>query len=170
MGSSGTAAGGPSQEDAAGARVFAALEGSWSLQREISGAGSMEGAADFRRVGADLLHYREQGVLRLDSGWTGEASREYFYLLEPGPDGPDIRIAFAVRDRPGETLHRLRLHTAPEARWPAAGQDVHLCSRDVYQGTYNFVDPDHYTTRVVVTGPAKDYTISTALARIPAGP
>lgn len=170
MGPSGTAAGGPPQEDSAGARVFAALEGLWALRREISGIGSMQGTADFRRISANMLRYREQGVLRLDSGWTGEASREYFYLLEPGPDGPGIRIAFAAEGRPGGTLHRISLRTAPGAPWPTAGQDIHLCDRDVYQGTYTFIDPDHYTTRVVVTGPTKDYTISTTLARIPAEP
>jgi hypothetical protein len=164
---SGSATGGLPPEDSAGARVFAALEGLWTLQRKISESGSMQGTASFRRVNANMLQYREQGVLRLESGWTGEASREYFYVLEPGPDSPGIRIAFVTEGRPGGTLHRISLRTAPGALWPTIGQDVHLCDRDLYRGTYTFIDPDNHQTRVIVTGPAKNYIISTALTRIP---
>jgi len=143
-----------------GAAVFDSLTGAWHLERVIEpGIGTMAGAARFRPLRAGLLHYREDGRLRLASGHTGAAYREYFYVL----DEAAIHICFAVGGQPGDTMHTLRPDTAGDAA------DTHLCRADQYTGRYRFPGPDQFSVHMRVTGPEKHYWIVTAYRRAAGG-
>jgi len=164
----------------AGAAVFRSLEGDWALDRVIEpGIGSLEGTARFSRLGETLLLYREEGKLLLTSGYSGEAFREYHYLLE----GDQIRICFVQNGKTAGTMYTLRLdpdpadpdradpdpaETDPAETDPSSSEpdpspeatDVHLCNADIYRGQYRFDAEDRFTVRIEVTGPAKDHQIT----------
>jgi hypothetical protein len=149
------------------AAVFARLEGTWALRREISGeggsrSGEMLGRAIFSPLRPGVLHYREDGRLELASGYAGDACREYYYLLEPD----HIHVTFADAP-PGErTFLRLR----PRPTVGGAGHradDIHYCGRDVYTGAYDFASAGRLVLTMAVRGPEKDYVIRTVLTRMP---
>ncbi|MCK2244289.1 MULTISPECIES: DUF6314 family protein [unclassified Crossiella] len=132
-------------------QLFAALPGRWRFSRVITGQGSAIGEARFEPVSGTELHYREDGTLTLDSGYTGPAYREYRYQL----DGEVLRICFPD----GRTMHTLR----PDA---AEATDVHLCGADVYTGHYRLADQDTLHISYQVAGPHKDFTIATVFRRV----
>lgn len=145
---------------AAAATIFARLEGAWVLRREIPGIGTMDGTAVFGPLLPGTLLYREEGRLRLQSGYSGPATREYYYLLEED----HIRVTFADA-APGErTFVTLRPERGHGDTFSAA--DVHCCTPDVYSATYHFTD-ERLTISTGVRGPKKDYTILTTLIRGP---
>jgi Family of unknown function (DUF6314) len=138
------------------ATVFAALTGQWRIERRIDpGLGTFTGVARIRPLRTDELHYREDGELRLATGHSGPAHREYVYIL----DGDAIRVCLVVDGEPGTTVHRLDLAGGSEA------SDVHLCRADRYLGTYSFAGADRFTVAMRVVGPDKDYEIHTSYRR-----
>lgn len=138
------------------ATAFSALTGTWTFARAFEpGIGTMTGTADFRPLGRGSLHYREDGRLDLASGHSGDAWREYHYVL----DGDTIRVCFAGIGLVDRTLHVLR-------PGPDGATDVHHCADDTYTGHYAFADlPDRFTIGMSVTGPAKGYTTLTSYVR-----
>ena len=147
--------------DTSGGAVFAALAGVWRLSREFApGLGTMTGTARFRPVRDGVLHYREDGRVAFEGGHTGDAFREYHYVLDP--DGT-IRVCFVEPDTFGRTLHALRLDAAVTA--VAEAVDTHLCGADTYVGRYAFALPGRFTVDMDVRGPAKDYSTHTVFER-----
>jgi hypothetical protein len=140
--------------------IFEALAGQWRLERTFSpGLGTMTGTARFRPVRDGVLHYREDGRVTFANGHTGDAFREYHYLLDP--DGT-IRVCYVEPNTFGRTLHALHLDgTVTEA------VATHLCGADTYVGRYAFALPDRFTIDMDVSGPAKDYSTHTVFEREP---
>jgi hypothetical protein len=136
------------------------LRGRWEVERAITDfaagqSGSFSGLARCEEatgaVGA--LAYHEQGELRFGRH-RGPASRGV--LFQPGPAGTvDVRFA------DGRPFYRLDLRSGS---WSAE----HPCGRDSYQVTVRVLGPDAYAERWRVTGPGKDYVMTTTLTRIPA--
>jgi hypothetical protein len=144
------------------------LRGGWRAERVITDfrsgtVGSFSGTAVFaRRCGpADgapsgatvpgLLVYHEDGELAF-GGHRGPASRSL--LLVPAADG-SAAVLFAD-GRPFFTLDlQAGLCTAD-----------HPCGRDSYQVRVHVLGPDAYTEMWRVTGPGKDYEMTTTLTRI----
>ncbi len=138
--------------------IFGSLEGDWRLQRTFApGLGTMSGIARFRPVRDGVLHYREDGRVEFANGHTGDAFREYHYLLDP--DGT-IRVCFVEPGTFGRTLHALRVDgSVTEA------VDTHLCGADTYVGHYAFALPERFTVDIDVRGPAKGYSTHTVFER-----
>lgn len=138
--------------------VFGALPGDWRLRRAFEpGLGTMTGVARFRPVRDGVLHYREDGRVTFANGHTGDAYREYHYVLDP--DGT-IRVCFVEADTFGRTLHALHLDGSV-----TDAVDTHLCGADTYVGRYAFALPDRFTVDMTVSGPAKDYSTHTVFDR-----
>lgn len=53
--------------------------------------------------------------------------------------------------------------------WAPGDEVVHPCAPDTYVGQVDVPDPDRWTVRWDVTGPAKDYTMLTVLSRAAQG-
>lgn len=148
---------------ATGAAVFGSLSGGWAFDRVIEpDVGTVTGTATFRPVATDRLHYREDGRISLATGYAAAVFREYVYVLE----GDRILVCFADGERPGGLLHTLRLEGAAGAATELCGVDVHHCGRDLYEGTYRFEGVDRFTVAMRVTGPAKDYRMTTGYRRL----
>lgn len=134
------------------------LRGCWRAERVITDfrsgtTGSFSGTAAFTprpAVPAPLV-YREEGELTF-GGHRGPASRSLLYL--PATDG-SAKVLFAD-GRPFFTLN-LR-----------AGVCVaeHPCGGDSYQVTVRVLGPDAYTESWRVTGPGKDYLMTTTFTRV----
>jgi hypothetical protein len=145
------------QEDAAAA--FRLLPGDWALSRTVSHGGIVRGRAEFSPRAPRVLHYRESGRLTLSSGYSGEISRQYFYVLEDD----HIHVTFADAAPGQRTFLRLR---------PAAGgsgfhaSDTHVCGRDVYAATYG-IESQRVVMTIHVSGPREEYVIRTVLTRSP---
>jgi hypothetical protein len=135
-----------------------AFEGRWRLDRRIehaSGQGNatLQGETLFSRSGQTLVQ-EEVGRLRIDgaSGAGLQAERRYLWRTERGW----IAISFAD----GRPFHAVPLGVVdPEA--------THLCSPDRYEVRYDFGNWPEWTTFWRVTGPRKDYVMTSRYA--PAG-
>lgn len=145
-------------------RVFGMLVGDWLLHRRIEpGLGTATGRAVFAAVGAERLDYREDVRVHLSTGFSGDAYRQYTYLLETD------RIRVLTAD--GNTLHVLAFEatdetpggTADETGWAAV--DIHTCRADRYRGTYRMDVGGVLSVDMEVLGPAKDYRILTRYER-----
>jgi hypothetical protein len=128
-----------------------AFEGVWQLDRRIEHAGGQGGArltgtARFLRSGQTLIH-EESGCLSID-GMAGpgmQAERRYLWRAEAGW----IEVSF----EDGRPFHSFALGVAdPEA--------AHLCSPDRYAVRYDFARWPEWATVWRVTGPRKDYEMT----------
>lgn len=138
------------------AAVFDRLEGRWRLDRSIAGQATMQGQAAFGRVGADRLHYREQGRVVLASGQAFDGHRDY--LFERGEDGFSVLFA----EEPPRLFHRIVLARTADAIEGAAG---HLCAADQYDSRYRFLEDGAFVIEHRVRGPRKDYLSRTVFTR-----
>ena len=151
------------------------LDGDWNVERQISDhrtgqAGLFRGRASFRlcaaaavpkevRLAGELepadrngrvLAYEEQGELRF-GGHCGPASRSLLYR-ELADGSADVRFA------DGREFYRLDLRSGT---WSAA----HPCRADRYLVTVTRLGADSFTETWRVSGPAKDYELTTTYIR-----
>lgn len=135
------------------------LLGEWKMARDIRDyrtgqSGVFRGMARFvpapRESAGPLLSYREDGQLTF-AGHRGPAER-HLYLVER-PDGTaDVRFA------DGRAFYQLDL---------LAGhcQAEHRCGADEYLVRVRVLTVDSFTETWRVTGPAKDYEMTTTYVR-----
>jgi hypothetical protein len=135
------------------------LAGDWDVVREIADhrcgrAGEFRGRARFQCVtdGAEcaVLDFAEQGELSF-GGHRGPACRSLRYHGR-ADGGADVRFT------DGREFFRLDL------RWGNC-RAVHLCRADRYAVTVTWLSPDCFTEIWRVTGPDKDYDMTTVYTR-----
>lgn len=134
------------------------FEGDWRLARRIEHAGGrgdarLSGTARFLRSGRTLIHH-ESGTLSIDGvqGSGMRAERRYLWRTDAG--------WIAIHFEDGRPFHGIPLGVArPEA--------THLCGSDRYAVRYDFGRWPEWTAVWRVTGPRKDYTMTSHL--VPAG-
>lgn len=139
-------------------QVMTRLAGAWSFNRVIEGQGSMKGLATFTALDAERLAFREQGRLTLLNGIELEAEREYVFCARDG--GFDVYF----RETPPRLFHTIEL--AASDGGALSGSAGHLCNLDHYQSTYTFCADGGLIIRHVVSGPRKDYTMTTIYTRM----
>ena len=135
--------------------VFDRLEGAWHLDRTIEHQATMTGTAVFRRHGTDVLHYREEGRIRLADGKAFDGHREYRFERAPG----GFTVFFA--EAPPRLFHRIEVARDADG---FTGSATHLCAPDTYDSSYCFLADGSFVIRHSVHGPRKDY-VSTTLFR-----
>lgn len=129
--------------------------GTWQITRRIvdrhgAQSGRFDGLADLTPQAAAGLQYREDGTLTLDAGGTFRASRAYVWQFTSD------RVLVKFDD--GRDFHSF----VPTGQ--AAGTD-HPCGQDYYRVTYDFRDWPVWRAVWTVTGPAKDYTMTSLYTR-----
>lgn len=139
-------------------QVVTRLAGSWSFDRVIEAQGSMQGIATFTPLDAESLAYREKGRLRLLNGTELEAEREYVFRER----SRGFEVFF--NENPPRLFHAISLSAADDGT--LSGSAGHLCNLDQYRSTYTFSADGRFVIRHVVSGPRKDYTMTTAYARV----
>jgi hypothetical protein len=136
--------------------LFDALASSWPIARVIEPEGWLDGSACFSMRDDGWLAYSEQGELTLPGGrFTARQS----YLFEPRPDG----FAVWFDAEPRRLFHEIALADATGGR--LTGSASHLCREDLYLSVYAFEPDGSFTIRHRVTGPNKDYTVTTTYTR-----
>lgn len=135
------------------------LAGEWDVVREIADhrsgrTGEFRGRASFRPATASarsaILNFTEQGELSF-GGHRGPASRSLRYRGQ-ADGGADVRFA------DGRAFFRLDLRTG-------SCRAVHLCRADRYAVTVTWLSADCFTEIWRVTGPDKDYDMTTVYTR-----
>lgn len=134
-----------------------AFEGEWTVERTIADvragrSGRFSGRAAFRPAAEGGLDYREEGTLVLDGAAPMTATRDY--LWRDGGGG-----VIEVRFGDGRFFHRF----LPEEPTPA---DVHRCDADTYRVRYDFARWPLWRAEWRVTGPRKDYAMTSAYRRV----
>ncbi|WP_375263168.1 DUF6314 family protein [Palleronia sp.] len=129
------------------------FEGDWKLDRSIldrrGGPDSrFEGRAHFAPDGA-VLHYRESGTLHMGDA-AFEAEQAHLWRM----DGARFRISFFD----GRPFHDFEAGIEqPDGR--------HDCDPDVYLVRYDFSAWPDWTAEWTVTGPRKDYVMTSHYTR-----
>lgn len=143
------------------------FEGQWQLSRRIEdktglGVGLMQGTAVFHRI-PDGLRYEEDGELCFGTQPPMRAQRSYLWRPEPeygpehGPEheGPGVQVLFSD----GRPFHRIDLsQPAPKA--------AHWCDPDHYDVNYDFGAWPEWHCTWQVSGPSKDYRMTTRYRRV----
>ncbi|OSJ32528.1 hypothetical protein BSZ19_18410 [Bradyrhizobium japonicum] len=134
------------------------LVGNWSIDRVIEGQGTLRGLATFSRLDEDSLAYREQGNLRLPNDTELQTEREYIFKKRDG--GFDVFF----KENPPRLFHAIVL--SPHVGGGVTGDGRHLCNFDYYRSSYSFLPDGSIVIRHVVSGPRKDYKMTTAYSRV----
>lgn len=134
------------------------LVGSWSLNRVIEGQATMQGIATFTPLDEGRLAYREHGSLKLANGITVQAEREYVF------SGGDGGFKVFIREDPPRLFHEVLLSASSGGE--LSGHARHFCKPDEYQSAYMFMPDGTFVVRHAVSGPRKDYTMTTTYMRL----
>ncbi|WP_374374252.1 DUF6314 family protein [Dongia sp.] len=131
------------------------LGGEWHIVRRIHNRlageiGRLEGLARFG-PDADRLRYYESGEMRFGA-YRGAAAQSYLF----GFDGDAVA---EVRYADGRFFHRLDLSSG-------IADVAHQCAADLYRGRYRVLGADRWALSWQVTGPRKDYLMSTRYERV----
>ncbi|MFC3300193.1 hypothetical protein FJV46_02810 [Arthrobacter agilis] len=132
------------------------LAGSWTAQRRLLDraagvAGTFAGTTTFTPDHEEGLQWAEQGTVRWPS-FEGPASRSYRVLRTTG-------AAIEVRFEDGRVLCCLDLTTG-------GARDEHACDPDTYRVDFAVRSSDRIEYCWDVTGPAKDFLLTTTLTRV----
>lgn len=138
-------------QDGTDGPVLGDFTGLWRLERQIedrrAGAqGAFTGQAQFTPDGAGL-RYTEEGTLSFPGMAPMQATRSYLWRVQ----SDEIAVFF----EDGRRFHVIG----------AAGQDRHWCDPDTYRVRYGFADWPVWTARWQVSGPRKDYTMTSTYRR-----
>ena len=129
-------------------RVLEDFEGAWHIERHIvpatGPAASFEGQGIWTPCAEGLI-YHEKGVMRLPDLPAMQAERRYLWCH-------DLRVQFDD-GRP--------FHTVPAMGGPVQ----HQCDPDHYEGDYDFSEWPQFVVRWHVTGPRKDYRMTSRYMR-----
>ena len=129
--------------------------GDWRLERAIDDRlsaqeGALDGQARFLPVEGSGLRYSECGLLRIGNAAPLEARRRYHWQFSAG----EVEVRFDD----GRPFHSF----VPGGRRPGT---PHLCGEDLYRVVYDFTRFPDWQSIWIVTGPRKDYTMTTRYRR-----
>jgi hypothetical protein len=136
--------------------VFDGLEGAWDLDRTIEGKATMVGIAEFKRLDAGMLKYREEGRIQWADGQAFDGHRDYLFERAPG----GFTVLFA--ETPPRRFHGIAIARDGDA---LVGSAAHLCVADHYDSLYRFLADGSFVIAHVVNGPRKDYLSRTVFRR-----
>ena len=134
---------------------FLSLAGKWVMSRTVSSGETVRGELVFDPSGDGRYRAIEHGELQLADGNRINANRTWIWEQ----DGSVLSIFFD--ENPVRLYHRF----APimeDGIW--CGAALHHCSPDNYEGRYRFL-PNVIEIDQKITGPKKDYSISTRYSR-----
>lgn len=126
------------------------LAGRWRFDRDIEDRlgplRHVTGSTELVAEDDGRVRWSESGTMTWDGGETS-VFRHLF--VEERPDG------WWVTFEDGRDFHP----------WSVGQSVVHPCGADTYEGRIQVESPDAWTVVWVVSGPAKDYTMTTRLTR-----
>lgn len=128
-----------------------ALLGAWTLAREIDDRmtaeqSTVDGTSELSLEPDGRVRWSEQGTLR-----SGELVLPVSRLLFVEPRDDEWFVTFDD----GRDFHP----------WSPGGEVVHPCAPDTYVGRVDILSDDHWRVEWAVSGPAKDYTMTSVLVR-----
>lgn len=135
--------------------IAALLVGEWRLDRTVSDGGDMVGRASFTPT-LEGLRYRESGRLRLEDGKGYDFERRYLYRIS------GLRMDVYFDEKLPRLFQTIRL---AQINGISVGEGFHSCPPDIYRSRY-WLEEGVVRIEHVVSGPRKDYTISSTLTRI----
>lgn len=133
--------------------------GDWKVQRVISGFGEITGQAMFQVNDQrdDYLDFQEAMVLPSLKGQDQKPNAFRTYEYRMTSDGFDIYFS------DGATKGDLFLSFA--FTQASVLTSHHLCIKDHYNATFEFLSDDDFELSFSVVGPKKDYSIQTRFTR-----
>jgi hypothetical protein len=143
-------------------RVFALLEGTWSIERTITPGGTYAGTAEFTSVTDTVLAYHEAGNLSLPNGKRLHGERRYKYELHDAV----IEVSFADGMNSGQHFIFIDFPQSQENVWPIeSAEDTHICRLDKYIASLSFESEDVLVITYLVSGPKKGYVSRSTYTR-----
>lgn len=158
-------------------QIFDNLIGIWSIKRILGNFGTAEGTAKFTLQNNNettsnattsdentlVINYREDLIVKYDNNVSSQqlspnvensAYKEYVYLYDMARD--KIIKKFTT----GNLFYELSIDFEKQI----ANGD-HLCEKDFYKASYDFIDPENFVLTYFVNGPKKDYLIKTEFTK-----
>jgi len=137
--------------------VLSYFLGHWTVQREISGFGNIVGQAAFQNHEdeAHWLDFQEAMVLPGAKENKPNAFRRYTYRMTA--TGFDIYFSDGATDG--------ALFLSFEFTQASKLTSHHLCIKDHYDATFEFLSDTEFQLSFSVVGPKKDYSITTRFTK-----
>ena len=144
------------------------FKGDWKFERKIQFAGSM---ALYAQANGDailekgeeenVLQYHEKGILKMaETQHQHPFFRKYKYNITA--EGLDIFFNDELT-RNFNLYQQYILETATNKLVP---KEIHVCNKDLYEGDFSFTDAAHFIHTSVITGPLKNYIITSEYSKI----
>lgn len=158
----------------AAAATFRGMQGTWTLERKIDSrlasmpGGTYKGTAQFHpRVPTNPTYsaeylYTEEGILKMDNGYTFPATRRYVYRYNETTDAITAWFTADDGESVGNFFNKWEFQKPQddEHGWIAKGS--HWCSPDTYKNSCEFrfrgASLETFGITYEATGPNKDYT------------
>lgn len=144
--------------------IFSALSGDWHLVRDLGDVGQFVGDVTFHATDPDtpnILRYREEGFLTRPDGQTFDGYREYDFVLHENP----AAIELLFRDPLSFGNRYVMLKFGEDADDGLCARDIHPCGEDFYHHCMIWKGPDHFETKIKITGPKKDHLLHSIYRR-----
>ncbi|MBO6578230.1 MULTISPECIES: DUF6314 family protein [Thalassospira] len=145
-------------------RIFAALAGNWTIVRDLGEAGQFTGDVTFHAADPtqpNVLRYREEGFLTRPDGKRFDGYREYDFVLHEDP----AAIELLFRDPLSFGNRYVLLQFGEEGQEGICARDIHPCGDDFYHHCMIWNGPDHFETKIKITGPKKDHLLHSIYRR-----
>lgn len=136
--------------------IFDQLIGRWHIARTFGTIGTGEGHAEFTLGEPNRLIYREDLTLRCDGRKDADhVYQDYGYLY-------DIHQNILIKQfSDGRDFYPLIFDSDFKC---ATG--THRCLSDLYQAKYTFVNQQNFKLTYYVTGPQKNYCLTTQFIKL----
>lgn len=132
-------------------KLFYNFIGAWQIRRILGNDGVAEGLAKFILQFKDCIIYQEEIKVKFNnSKMTQNAYKEYIYFYDSKNDNI---IKKFIDDT---EFYYLNFESNNQKAY-----GKHLCKKDTYKATYDFLSENNFTLKYGVSGPSKDYTIYT---------
>lgn len=141
--------------------VFKCLKGNWILQRfkDLKPLATANASFCLLKNTPNALAYREEGCMIHPAPEPFTFYREYEYHLEHNR----INVFFVNQNEENKLFHTLDFSIDPDGFMVASA--VHNCALDVYEINYTLSCPDKLAITYRVTGPNKNYILTTNFNR-----
>ena len=137
-------------------KIFESFVGNWEINRILGHQGSATGLASFMFTKDNTLKYHE--ILRISLKNTPDTFSGYkTYIYEYKNE----HIIKKFYENPLRLFYQL---TFSKDYTKASGS--HLCKADQYDAAYLFKDKNHFMLSYQVTGPHKNYVITSHFVKI----
>lgn len=129
-------------------KLFYSLIGQWHIERKLSLHPLAYGKVNFNLIKSNCIMYEEKMMIKTSKNISYQANQTYFYIYD------ELSDSITKKFKDDQLFYELNFINNTEAT------GYHKCLNDHYKALYNFISHNEFKLSYKVTGPGKDFVIS----------